>query len=104
MGEHDKKRRFSMPSFPSQEFQTLENPHRGASASPSLQNDTINYGVKTNNTIATTAARVPQELSDSFKLEHERMESFACVPEWKKEDADTLLGILNDVPHDDDPD
>ena len=35
-----------------------------------------------------------QELSQSFEQELDSG-SFICVPDWKKEDADTLLDILN---------
>ena len=35
-----------------------------------------------------------QELSQSFEQEL-NSGSFICVPDWKKEDADTLLDILN---------
>lgn len=121
--EHAKQRRFSLPTFLDQKFQTLENPYRRAAstssirihalsqdfhtlggsdqrASPlsSLRNDIISYGLKNNNTVETPAARVRRELSDSFKLEIKKINSFTSVPEWEKEDADTLLCILNDLP------
>jgi len=35
------------------------------------------------------------ELSDSFHRELNNARPFSCVPEWEKEDADTLLNILN---------
>lgn len=63
---------------------------------PSLDNQAQYKQLRRPSMASSIAHNASINLSSSFKDELQHRGSFTCVPEWKKEDADTLLNMLSE--------